>query len=258
MEKNKQKSQKKLLKAQDFFSFCLGIFIIVLFLQIIGKAKGNPVVFPNILEIFRSFVRLILTLRTYQLILTTVIHLLVSLALSFFLGILIGIFEGFSPFLRKTFAPFMIMLRSIPMIVLVVIIMLLADYSKVPYIAATLVLIPLISEATCEGVLNIDKDLIDVYRLNTNFSVRILFSVYLPLMTGFLRQAFINTIGMGMKIIVSSEYLVQTKNSLGKAIYSSSYFNDFQDIYAYALIMILLGIFLTKFPIFIIRKTTKN
>ncbi|WP_407427130.1 ABC transporter permease subunit [Treponema sp.] len=258
MEKNKQNSQKKFSYRQEFFSFCLGIFVIALLIQILGKAKGNPLVFPDIFEICRAFFRLMITPKTYQCILTTLLHLVTALILSFLAGILTGIAQGASSFLRKTLAPLMIMLRSIPVIVLVVIIMLLTDYSKVPYIASTLVLIPVISEAVCEGFLNIDKDLIDVYRLNSSFSPRILFSVYLPLMTGFLRQAFINTIGMGMKIIVSSEYLVQTKNSLGKAIYSSSYFNDYQDIYAYALIMILTGILLTKLPIFIIKKVTEN
>ena len=163
--------------------------------------------------------------------------------------------EGLSNFVRQLLKPLMIMLRSIPMIVLVVIIMVLTKYPKVPYIAASLALIPLISEATCEGCRRIDKELIDVYRLNSNFSLRILFSVYLPLMTGYLKQAFINAVGVGIKIIVTTEYLVQSKNSLGKAVYSSAYFNEYQEIYAYALIMIILVLLVTGLPLLFIKKT---
>ena len=53
---------------------------------------------------------------------------------------------------------------------------------------------------------------------------------------------------MGIRLAVSTEYLVQTRDSLGKAIYSSSYFNEYQDIYAYALIMILLVLLLSEAP----------
>ena len=53
---------------------------------------------------------------------------------------------------------------------------------------------------------------------------------------------------MGIKMVVTTEYLVQTRNSLGKAIYSSSYFNEYQDIYAYALIMILLVLLVSALP----------
>ena len=58
---------------------------------------------------------------------------------------------------------------------------------------------------------------------------------------------------MGLKLIVTAEYLVQTRSSLGKAIYSSSYFNEYEDIYAYALIMILLVLLVSELPVIIGR-----
>ena len=58
---------------------------------------------------------------------------------------------------------------------------------------------------------------------------------------------------MGLKLAVSTEYLVQTRDSLGKAIYTSSYFNEYQDIYAYALIMILLVLLVSELPLRLLR-----
>lgn len=233
--------------------FCLGIILIGVLIQILGKIKGNPLVFPGVLEILRSFSRLLSDSRTYHLILTTLMHLFVSLAVSSMIGVSLGVAEGLCPFLKKILSPLMIMLRSIPMIVIVVIIMVLSDYSFVPYISACMILVPLISEAACEGCIRIDRELVDVYRLNSSFTPRILFWVYLPLMSGYLRQAYVNAVGMGIKIIITTEYLVQTKNSLGKAVFSSSYFNNYDEIYAYALIMIILVLLLTEMPVLITK-----
>lgn len=233
--------------------FCLGIILIGVLIQILGKIKGNPLVFPGVLEILRSFSRLLSDSRTYHLILTTLMHLFVSLAVSSMIGVSLGVAEGLCPFLKKILSPLMIMLRSIPMIVIVVIIMVLSDYSFVPYISACMILVPLISEAACEGCIRIDRELVDVYMLNSSFSPRILFWVYLPLMSGYLRQAYVNAVGMGIKIIITTEYLVQTKNSLGKAVFSSSYFNNYDEIYAYALIMIILVLLLTEMPVLITK-----
>ena len=152
----------------------------------------------------------------------------------------------------------MVFLRSIPMVVLVVIIMVLTKYERVPLIATSLLLIPLISEAVCEGVLNIDRELIDVYRLNSGFNLRVLLSVYLPLMTGFLKQAYVSAVGMGLKMVVSTEYLVQTKNSLEKAINTSIYFNEYEEIYAFALIMILLVVIISKIPVLFTAAANRN
>ena len=69
-----------------------------------------------------------------------------------------------------------------------------------------------------------------------------------------MKQAFFNAAGMGLKIVVSAEYLVQTNNSLGKAVYSSAYFLEYAEIYAYAFIMIVLVALTAELPLFLVGK----
>ncbi|WP_294430726.1 ABC transporter permease [uncultured Treponema sp.] len=249
---------KKPGRLANSLTFCLGIILIGLILQLLGKAKGDSLVFPSVIKILRTFFRLLASERTYFLIKTTLFHLFISLFFSTIIAVVIGMAEGLCIFVRNLLKPLMIMLRSIPIIVLVVIIMVLADYSKVPVIAASIVLVPLISEATCEGCRRIDRELIDVYRLNGSFSLQILFKVYIPLMAGYLKQAYVNAVGMGIKIVITTEYLVQTRNSLGKAVYSSTYFNEYEEIYAWALIMILLVLFLSEIPVVVAKCCAPN
>ena len=235
-------------KIQDILAFCLGLVLIAALLQAAGAMKGDRLVFPGVDEILRAFLRLITTGQTYRMIWTTMQHLIVSVAVSTGIGIALGLLQGMNRFIRKLFTPLMIMLRSMPMIVMIVIVMVLVKYEKVPVIASSIILIPMIAEAACEGCLRIDRELIDVYRMNASFNGRVLLHVYLPLMAGYLRQAWINAVGMGVKLAVSTEYLVQAKNSLGKAVHTSGYFNEYQDIYAYALVMILLVLLVSELP----------
>ena len=238
-------------KLKDTLTFCLGIVLIGVVVQAAGALKGDALVFPGVDEIMRAFFRLITAEKTYALIWTTMKHLIASMAVSAVIGVTLGMGMGMLPFLRKLLQPMMILLRSLPMVILIVIIMVVADYAHVPVLASSIVLIPMIAEAACEGCVRIDKEFIDVYRMNANFNVRVLFQVYLPLMAGYLRQAWVNAAGMGVKLAVSTEYLVQTKNSLGKAVHTSGYFNEYQDIYAYALVMILLVLVVSEGPVWI-------
>ncbi len=245
-------------KSRDSLAFVLGIILIDCLIQAAGWIKNDRLVFPDVIEILRAFFRLIRSVRTYSLIRTTLGHLLTALAFSTLIGIPLGLAEGFSDFVRNLMRPLMVMMRSIPMIVLVIIIMVLTKYERVPVIGTTLMLIPLISEAAAEGCRRIEPDLIDVYRMYSSFNSRVLFSVYLPMIGGYLKQAYINAVGMGVKLVVTTEYLVQTKNSLGKAIYSSVYFNEYEDIYAYALLIILMVVFLSELPRWLSRITAKR
>jgi len=240
-------------RAREASAFCLGVVLICALTELLGLAKGDRLVFPNVGEILSAFFRLLSSPRTYQQIGTTLLHLVISMAFSTVIGVTLGLLEGASDFARQVLKPLTVFLRSIPMIVLVVIVMVLANYERVPVIVSTLALIPLISEAANEGSRRIDREWKDVYRMDGRFGMRVLFKVHLPLMAGYLKQAYISAVGMGIRLAVSTEYLVQTKNSLGKAIYSSSYFNEYADIYAYALIMILLVLLVGEAPSAIAR-----
>ena len=235
-------------KRNNTLAFCLGILLVGVLIQAAGWLKGDRLVFPGVGEILAAFVRLLGTGKVWKQIGTTLLHLAEALLASSVIGIALGLAQGRSPFFRTLLRPLMILLRSIPMIVMTVIIMVLTKYEKVPLIATSLMLIPLISEATCEGFLRIEPELVDVYRMNSGFTPRVLFRVYLPLMAGYLKQAYINAVGMGIKLTVTTEYLVQARDTLGKAVYSSSYFNEYAEIYAYALIMILLVVLVSALP----------
>ncbi len=248
MEKSKKES----------LVFCLGIILLGCLVQTAGMMKGDRIVFPGVFEILRAFFLLLGKGQTYAKIWVTLKHLMASLAISSILGISIGMAEGRSLFIRTLLRPTMILLRSIPMVIMVVIIMVMTKYERVPVIATSLFLIPLISEATCQGYLDLDQSLLDVYRLESSFNFSVLRLVHLPLMAGYLKQAYISAVGMGMKLVVSTEYLVQTRNSLGKAIHSSSYFNEYQDIYAYALIMIMMVLLVSELPSLIGRVSKVN
>jgi len=238
-------------------AFFLGIVLIGAVLQGAGALKGDSLVFPGVDVILRAFFRIITTGKTWQMIFTTMKHLLLSMAVSTVVGVAIGLAMGMIPFLRRLMTPLLILLRSLPMVILIVIIMVLTAYSRVPVLASSIILAPMIAEAACEGCIRIDRELIDVYRMNAGITPRVLFQVYLPLMAGYLKQAWVNAVGMGVKLAVSTEYLVQTKNSLGKAVHSSAYFNEYQDIYAYALVMILLVLLVSEGPVWVMNAVSQ-
>ena len=229
-------------------AFCLGILLVGFLIQAAGWLKGDRLVFPGLGEILGAFFRLLGTGRTWLLIGNTLLHLLEALAVSAVAGTVLGLLQGRSAFVQNLLKPLMIFLRSIPMIVMTIIIMVLTRYERVPLIATSLMLVPLISEATAEGFRRIEPELVDVYRMNSGFTPTVLFRVYLPLMAGYLKQAYISAVGMGIKLTVTTEYLVQARDSLGKAVFTSSYFNEYAEIYAYALIMILMAAAVSELP----------
>lgn len=234
-------------------SFCMGLILIAVLFQAEGMMKGNRVVFPGLPEIGQALFRLLRNAATYKKIGTTLLHMMEALILSAGIGIFIGLAEGVSEWIHSFLRPLMILIRSIPMIVLVILIMSVLNYRSVPVTASCMILVPLFSEAVYEGSRSLNPELIDVYRINGGFGIQVAIKIYIPLITGYLKQAFVNAAGMGLKVTVSAEYLVQTRDSLGKAVYSSAYFSEYAEIYAYAIIMVFLVLVITEVPWKVIR-----
>ena len=245
-------------KTSQAIAFGLGILLLGILIQAASWIKGDTLVFPGVLSILRAFFRLLGQEKTWQQMSVTLGQLILTLVISTAAGTGIGLAQGLSSFAYRLFQPIMAFLRAIPMIVLTVIIMVLTVYARVPVAASSLILIPMIAEAVCEGCRRIEPELIDVWRMNSGMNLRIMGSVYLPLIGGYLKQAWFNAAGMGLRMVVTTEYLVQTRNSLGKAIFTSGYFFEYDEIYAYALIMILLALAISEIPRILGRAVQKR
>ncbi len=241
-------------KFLDTICFALGIVLIALIIQLMQWAKGDTVVFPGCGDIIRALISLLSAGSTYEHLSRTMIDFLIGVSIGGVLGLLLGFFGGLSKVFRALIKPLMITLRSLPTIVLIVILMVIAKYVHVPVLASAIVIIPFIYEATATGIETLDKSYLDVYRLESSLSLRVIFFVHIPLISGYLRQAFSNAIGMGIKICVISEYIAGVNNTVGKDIMNSRIQIEFANLYAYAIIMVFLVLAVEAVPLFL----TKN
>ena len=243
-------------RIQNLILFVVGVIIFLLLISLIGLIKNNPVVFPSIFDIFSSFFKLLGDGNTYKYIGITLLDFVIVISVSSILAIGFGILAGFNDIARGILKPFMIIFRSLPMVIIIVIIMLTIpnnNYRYVPIVSTTMALIPILYEATCEGIRRIDPFYNDVWRLNSKMNLKVITHVHLPLISGYLKQGFVNAIGFGIKMIVTTEFIAGVRNTLGVAIYNSRLDVEYSSIYAYALLLVLIVVFFEYIPFLIIK-----
>ncbi len=238
-------------KVIEYLSFVFGIILVCFLIQVLSWIKNDIVVFPSIIEVFSAFFKLLGDGNTYLYILYTLFALILAILISTILGLTLGVLAGVNKVVEQVLKPFMILFRSIPMIVLIVIIYLLVDNIIIPYITSILILTPIIYEAEKEGIKAIDRTYIDVYRLQSKFNLRVVFRVYLPMTSSYLKQAFSNMIGLGFKIIITVGYIAGVRNSFGLDLSMARQALEFDKLYAYALLFILIISIFELIPLFV-------
>ena len=220
----------------------LSVFSLFLVWQVAAIAVNSSLLLPGPKEVLIAFGKIFIESDSLTVILFTVLRLLLGLLLATVPGILLGIVAGF----KKNFATFMnpivTVLRTIPVIALTVILLIVAGSKLTPYYITFFMLFPLIYQAVYGAITNIDKELIDVYRLEDNHFISGLTHCYIPLISTNIRTALLQSLGLGLKVMIMAEFLAQTDNSIGKAISFAKVNLAYDEIFAWTLLLIVIAV----------------
>jgi len=222
----------------------LAVFSIFIIWLVGFVAIDNPLLLPSPWEALAAFFGLFATKASLQAIGLTALRLIIALLTAFVLGMFFGILAGFKPRFAVYFQPFATILRTVPVISVIVIILILFGFKMAPYIITFLMIFPLVYQAFYEGITNLDPELVDVYKLEDDNFWSGLWHCYLPLMRHQIETVLFQSAGLGIKVLVMAEYLSQTKNSIGNAIYNAKINLQYDQVFAWTILLILLAVIL--------------
>ncbi len=232
--------------------YIIGVIIIALIFQIVAWIKSNEYFFPNITDICLSFFKELTYGKTWIGMLNSTKNVVLTLLFSFVTALIFAVFAYKFNVVYKILKPLMMMFRFIP-IVIIIDILFYVFYKQntlILYLTVSTFLVPIVYEAIYQGISSIDKAYIDVYKLSSSFNLKILFKVYLPLSASACKSAFLNAIGIGIKICLSVEFLCSFRSTLGYLIkVEISSYDGYTDLYGYLIILIILSVILEAIPL---------
>jgi NitT/TauT family transport system permease protein len=203
----------------------------------------HPLLLPSPYQVLIAIKDILTNDKEISIIGISLLRLLISIVLSSLLGITLGVLSGLNKNIEMVFKPHVTLLKTIPILSIIVILLILFGYTYAPYIITFLMLFPLFYQASSEGVKSIDKELIDVYHLEKHNIYLGIKYLYLPMIKPYLFLAFFQSFGLGLKVLVMAEYLSQTKNSIGNALYIAKVNLEYDFVFAWSVILILITLF---------------
>lgn len=206
------------------------------------QVVSNPLLLPSPLEALSAFYHIFIHLSSLEMILYTFLRLFLAMALALIVGLFLGVAAGFNENFAVFIRPIVTIFRTVPVISIVVILLIIFGFTLTPYLITFLMIFPLSYQAVYGGIKSIDKELIDVYLLEDNHFFRGMKYCYLPLIQDGIKTALLQSAGLGIKVLVMAEYLSQTKKSIGNAIYLAKANLQFDQVFAWTILLILLAI----------------
>ncbi|MBR1673298.1 MAG: ABC transporter permease subunit [Fretibacterium sp.] len=145
------------------------------------------------------------------------------------------------PAVEVFFAPFITLMKSVPLAVIVILLLILFSSTGIALAVVSLVTFPIFYTALLAGARAADAKLLEMARVFCWSEARKWRWIRLSAARGHLRSALRVAAGMAWKAGVSAEVLGTPQGSIGEALYGAKVYLDTEELFAWAAVILFLG-----------------
>lgn len=220
--------------------FLIVLFWIVLW-EILSLIIDQEIYLPSPISAFEALVELLKLKDTYITIVYSTYRTLVGFIASCIAGILLGYICGINKFFYDLFNPLIGVVRTVPVMSIIIIAIMWFKDTNVPIFVAFLMCFPLIWTNTVSGIKSTDIKLLQMCKIYNIKRLRIIKSVYFYSAYPYIKAAMISALGIGWKVTSAAEVLSLPKYSIGGHLYDSKVYLEIPDLFAWTVIIIFLS-----------------
>ena len=225
--------------------------------EIFALIINKEIYLPSPILTFKTLIDILLDKSTYIIIIISCYRTILGLIISCIIGIILGFACGLNKFLYDLINPIVIVIRSTPVISIIILAIIWLSSSNVPIFAAFLMCFPVIFSNITTGIKNTDIKLLEMCRIYNMSKINIIRSVYLHSVKPYIYSAIISSIGIAWKAASAAEVLSMPKYSIGKYLFYAKTNLEPTVLFSWTIIIITLSYLFEKFFISIF-KVSKN
>lgn len=243
-------------KRNNLFTL-ISIISLIIIWKIVSLIINSAIIFPSPESTIISLYNLVKTREFFLIILSSLERGLIGFILSFILGTAIGFAAGFNKIFNKLLEPILVIIRSTPVMSVILIALIWFKANNVPIFASFLMSFPIICTNVIEGIRNIDIRLIQMAKIYKIKKWRIIGEIYFPSLVPFLIAAVSTAFGIGWKVVIAAEVLSQPKYAIGTSLQLSKIYLNIDEVFAWTIVAVLLGYIFEKLVRLIENSTIK-
>ena len=209
--------------------------------KIISLVIGRSIILPPPGEVLVQTVRFLGTRDAWLKILATSLRALGGFSVSLVLGFFTGLAAGRSRVFKWFSDPFMISVRSIPVLSLILIAIIWFPTEFVPVFICFLIAFPVITGAVASGVRQVDRELLEMAAVYRKSRMAVLRDITLPSVMPYLLNGISTGLGLTWKSVVAAEVLSMPASGLGTAMQTAQLQLDTAHLFAWTLIVVLMA-----------------
>jgi len=140
---------------------------------------------------------------------------LLGFVISCVIGVVAGFAAGFSPPVMWLLQPWVTVIRTIPVMSVIILAIIWFRTDIVPIFVTFLMIFPIIYSNVLSGIKNVDKQLLEMAHMYRVKPRRIMTELYFPAILPYLMAGASNAMGITWKVIIAAEILSMPRFAIG-------------------------------------------
>jgi len=219
----------------------ISVFGILVIWKVLAGVVGADIILPPPEAAAGKLLSLFSTPSFWSAVGYTVIRGIAGFLLSFLFGTIIGIAAGMSSFFRALVRPVLQIIRSTPVMAVILIAVMWFTSDAVPIFVAFLMSFPIVCQNVIEGIGGVDSRLLEmasVYRISSR---DVLIHVSIPAIVPYLTAAATATLGLTWKVVIAAEVLSLPLHAVGTGMQFAQINLEAAEVFAWTIVAVLLS-----------------
>ncbi len=221
----------------------LSIVVMIMGWQLAAAFIRLPLILPTPLQAIRQAAGLVATFDFWHHLGATLGRGFVGFGVALLLGLMIGIAAGEHQAIHAFFRPIIILLRSTPVISVIILALIWFKRDNVAIFVAFLMAFPIVVQNIIEGIRSVDGQLVEMVRTYQVHYKHQLTKLYLPTLIPFLTAGISSGLGITWKVLIAAEVLAYPAWGIGTQMDTARVYLQTDKVFAWTLMVIALGLF---------------
>ncbi len=206
-------------------------------------------------------------LRLFELIKTqefwlTTLRSLLKITEGYLLGVICGtltaVLTAAVPFCYELFYPLISTVRATPVASFIILALVWLKRDNISVFICFLMVLPIVWANVTQGIVSVDKKLIEMARVYSFSKGKLLRLVYIPSVMPSFATGLTTALGLAWKAGIAAEVLSTPKGYIGTELYNSKVYLETADLFAWTVVVILLSFIFEKLVVKLLEKLLKG
>ena len=224
---------------------------------VVAAIFQKPLLLPTPPQTMAALAALAATGEFYLTVLLSLFRILLGIVLALVGGALLALLTTQSALCHHLFSPLLTLFKATPVASVIFLMLLWVGRDSVPLWIAFMMAFPIVWSNVREGLLQTDRQLLEMARLFGVPRTRVLMKLRLPALAPYLLSACRSAIALSWKAGVAAEVLCVPARSIGRAIYEGKTYLMTEELFAWTLVVILISVLIEKGALALLGKAQR-